>query len=736
VNIRARLLGLLCCVVAAGASAAVPSVPYEWRNVVIGGGGFSPDIVFSPAEKGLAYLRTDVGGAYRWDDRLQRWIPLQDALWQSNYFGIESVAPDPKHANTVYLAAGMYSRDPAAILRSADRGATWAITPVPFAMGGNEDGGGLGERLAVDPNRTSTLFFGSRHDGLWRSDDSAKSWRKVAGFPYAGLGAPAPRSTHGGLSFVVFAPHSRNVFAGVADPGAQHLFRSTDGGETWSAIAGGPAPTMLPVKAAIDPNGVLYVDYCTGIGPNGIGNGAVWKLDTRSGAWTDISPVRGADAEGGYMGLSVDPQRPGRVAVSTVDRWSRRDTVWLSNDGGARWTNLRVHSTRDFSAAPFLSVAPEDVAFGHWIAGLAFDPFDGGTLAYTTGDTVYRTGDALKPALSWKPWVKGIEETVPLSLASPTGGAPLISGIGDVRGFVHDALDAPPPRWLAHPDLPNTNNVDYAGLAPNVVVRSASNYEPLPDGISLSWSEDGGQRWHELKGPAVKFEGEAEARIDTNGEAPITVSADGRTFAVSGPVLLLTADRGRTWWKASGLPQGVRAIADKADANTWYALDYDAGKVFVSRDGAHSFAAVPTKGLPEDIADVRPRSRETPSFLVARPGTAGELWLLTGGRLYRSTDFARSFSVMTSPDITFAMFGLGKAAPGATAPALYAFGVKPTFGGLWRSIDGGAKWVRINDEAHQWGLRFRTMTGDPRTFGRVYVATDGRGILYGDPEPR
>lgn len=91
--------------------------------------------------------------------------------------GVESLAPDPKNPNIVYLAAGIYYRDPAAILRSAERGATWNVTPVPFKMGANEDGRGLGERLAIDPNRTSTLFFGSRHDGLFRSDDSGRNWR-------------------------------------------------------------------------------------------------------------------------------------------------------------------------------------------------------------------------------------------------------------------------------------------------------------------------------------------------------------------------------------------------------------------------------------------------------------------------------------------------------------------------------------------------------------------------------
>lgn len=53
--------------------------------------------------------------------------------------------------------------------------------------------------------------------------------------------------------------------------------------------------------------------------------------------------------------------------------------------------------------------------------------------------------------------------------------------------------------------------------------------------------------------------------------------------------------------------------------------------------------------------------------------------------------------------------------------------------GIYGSLDGGARWTRINDTAHQWGLRLRVISGDPRRFGRVYVGTDGRGIMYGDP---
>jgi photosystem II stability/assembly factor-like uncharacterized protein len=53
--------------------------------------------------------------------------------------------------------------------------------------------------------------------------------------------------------------------------------------------------------------------------------------------------------------------------------------------------------------------------------------------------------------------------------------------------------------------------------------------------------------------------------------------------------------------------------------------------------------------------------------------------------------------------------------------------------GIFRSTDAGQTWVRINDDQHQWGRAGETaITGDPRIFGRVYIGTNGRGIIYGD----
>src|SRR5271170_2002665 len=82
------------------------SESYLWRNVVIGGGGFVTAIITHPAQKGLMYARTDVGGAYRWDDSEKRWIPITDWMGMAdiNLTGIESLAVDPSDPNRIYLA--------------------------------------------------------------------------------------------------------------------------------------------------------------------------------------------------------------------------------------------------------------------------------------------------------------------------------------------------------------------------------------------------------------------------------------------------------------------------------------------------------------------------------------------------------------------------------------------------------------------------------------------------------
>src|SRR5499427_2312193 len=169
------------------------SPAYVWRNVAINGGGFVPGIVFNPTERNLVYARTDIGGAYRWDANANRWIPLLDWVSPENWnlTGVDSLATDPVDPNRLYILAGTYTNEwtsmNGAILRSTDRGNTFQRTDLPFKSGGNMPGRSMGERLAVDPNRNSIIYLGTRSgNGLWRSADFGATWAKVNSFTATG----------------------------------------------------------------------------------------------------------------------------------------------------------------------------------------------------------------------------------------------------------------------------------------------------------------------------------------------------------------------------------------------------------------------------------------------------------------------------------------------------------------------------------------------------------------------
>ncbi|NBB52489.1 hypothetical protein GVN24_29855 [Rhizobium sp. CRIBSB] len=726
---------------------ASSGLAYAWRNVAVGGGGFVPGVVFSAVEPGLAYLRSDMGGAYRWDSRADRWIPLQDSTPVSSYMGVESIAPDPVDPDVVYAAVGMHRSAEAAILRSSDRGNSWTTTPVAFPMGGNEDGRGLGERLAVDPNDTRILWFGSRHDGLQRSVDQGRSWRKVAGFPVPGRGARADQPTNPGLSFVVpdkgsgrAGQATPNLFVGVADKDGQGLYRSGDAGRTWAMVPGAPAG-LAPVKAEIDDRGILYVTWCEGVGPNGVTGGAVTRLDTRSGgAMTDISPPRpGGDRAGGFMGIALDRQHPGTLLVSTMNRWHPGDTLWRTTDDGRSWISLREGARRDVSATPFLNWGNDEPDFGWWIAALALDPFDGRRAVYATGATVYATDDVTAGATQWAPWVEGIEQTAVITIASPAAGPHLLSGFGDISGFAHEDLERSPGHQFTTPVFGNTNQIDWAGQAPAIVVRSGTPHEGVGseghDGSTLAWSEDGGLGWKPLGRPrpasGVNPVSPDNPRMDLYRDAQIIVSADGGTFVLTTPQVMYTRDRGASWRPCAGLPPLLRPVADRKDPALFYALDFHTGAWFVSVDGAESFATVASRGLPDVAAD-RPTWREDAFPLKACPDHDGDVWFVSRQGLFNSRDGGQTFARIEG-NLSVEMLDFGMAPEGASYPTLFAVGTRASVRGVFRSDDRGRSWARVNDERHEYGRRFRAIAGDPRVRGRVYLATDGRGIVYGDP---
>jgi len=157
-------------------------------------------------------------------------------------------------------------------------------------------------------------------------------------------------------------------------------------------------------------------------------------------------------------------------------------------------------------------------------------------------------------------------------------------------------------------------------------------------------------------------------------------------------------------------------VADRVDASAFYAVDKLG--FYTSHDSGQSFALAPFE-LPRGA-----RLRST--F-----GQPGHVWLISSTGLYRSTDAGATLDRVVGVDSALAL-GFGRSAPDAEYPSLYLSGKVGGDAGLFRSDDAGMNWIRISDRQHEFGS-VGTITGDQRLYGRVYLGTSGRGIVYGDP---
>lgn len=728
---RIRRVALVVCAAtsAIGLFAADPPTPapapapgerpitaqsYSWKNVVIGGGGFVSGLVFHPKQRDLLFARTDVGGAYRWDATAQRWIPLNDNLSvdHGQLLGIVSFAVDPRDPQRIYLACGQYLQAwgaPAGILWSPDQGANWGHAPLPFHLGGNADGRSMGERLQVDPHDGQILFLGTNQDGLWRSESQGKFWKRLEKFPASGL------------TFVLFDERSGTdgkatptLYAGASDPKRPALFQSNDAGLSWKPVPGQPTGLIVH-HAAFDSAHTLYLAYSNGPGPNGITDGAVWKFSPDESKWTNITPVAPNAATKdtfGYAGLAVDAQHAGTVVVTTLDRWSQGDEIFRTTDGGASWKAVRATSTWDFSFAPYAGKLKP-----HWLGAIAVDPFNSDRAWFVTGYGLWATQhlsavDRGAPT----PWIfanDGLEETVIDELVSPPEGVSLLSAIGDIGGFRHEDLRVSPRAGAHEPPYGSNASIAFAERVPAKLARTHSG--PARGALSL----DGGVTWKDFA--------TTPATAKAKGSGTIALSTDGKriVWLPKGSAPFFSSDDGATWSKSacdftsSSAYQTDVVVADRVNADKFYLYDSSKGVVHVSIDGGAHFSAggqiPPAGGIPRAV-----------------PGREGVLWIPTPGGLFMSTSSGARFARVHDVASAF-QIGFGAPSQEGGPPTLFMLGRVRNIPALFRSNDLGASWIVISDAGHKFGY-LKTISGDPRVPGRVYLGTGGRGIIVGDPQ--
>jgi xyloglucan-specific exo-beta-1,4-glucanase len=722
-----------------------------------GGGGYVTGLVFHPTTANLLYARTDIGGAYRWNQAATSWVPITDGLGfgaaEVRFHGIESIAVDPNNDQLVYMAAGMYtSEGNGRLYISSDRGDHWTHVGLPFPLAGNSPGRAIGERLTVDPNKPSTLFYGTRTAGLWKSVDSGRTWAQATSLSSAKLTQDQVNalgvSSAMGVELVVLdtgtkgsGSATQTIYAAIAPDYVStaglgsNLYKSNNGGASWTAVSTPVSGYHIPhmVRAA---DGMFYVVFTKEPGPGAAGPAQLYKFDGNN--WTLLKdPNNGGTGTGlGLGGLSVSGTGAStRIALGVTNTWgnySGQQVIQLSGDGGKTWREIAATMPR----------TPADVAFWGWPDDVEIDPLNPDRVLHIHGGGVWETRNASSSTPSWNEAIEGLEETAVLSLATPPAGATytVINSSGDVGLWVHADL-ATKPTLSPRTEWSNGFAADMAWADP-LYITSIGVVLGTSTGFGV-WSGDGGTTWAKFATYA------AGVATNTNQEASIAVTARNKAvWAPANSVPSYTTDNGATW-VPTNLPainsifnRAYHLAADRRNPNKVYAYDSGGhwwgtpGKVYVSTDGGHTF----TLSQGSVTAGLAPNYFGNTSLAV-NPNAEGHLWLADGNAVYRSTDSGATWTKLSHfasiqgsnqwPDVQGATaVALGKAKPGAAySAAVYVVGVVNGVWGVYRSDDGGATWSRFNDDAHQFG-GIGAMAADQNVYGRIYVSGTGRGMLY------
>ena len=745
-------VGMMTSVSARAQQSGQPlSLPFRWGHVEMVGGGFVTGIVGHPLDSSIRYARTDIGGTYRWNPKTKRWVPLMEFLndAQFNYIGTEAIGLDPNNTQALYIAAGTYTESfegPGAMLVSQDQGRHFTIVPLPIKLGSNDAGRFAGERLFVDPNNGARIYFGSRLNGLWASQDYGLHWAQVTNFPVTGAtGTTADPGV--GIIFGYFDKSSGTVggatktaYIGVSDNVG--LYVTHDGGASFQPVAGQPTG-VYPNSMATDPSGNLYIAYAhsaygNSVGPYSINSGSIWKYSPGSGStaavWTDITPANPNHESYGFGSVAVDQSNPNVIMVGTMDRYypPPQDDIFRSIDGGKTWKSLQTNSVRDISLSPWVTFGAAKAQAGNWINHVWINPTNGNEVLYGNGQTIWQTLDATGadsvPTVAgkivvggtthWQIGALGIEETAVNALISPSAGpAHLLSGMYDLSGFTHTTLKASPPQGAAiSPNVGAVNSLDYAAQQPLVIVHVG---DTKPFG---AYSLDGGLTY--------KAFASQPATVTSSGSGTIALTADASTIVwaandANAPVYY-SADHGTTWTASVGSPvhasgaSSIQVVADRIDPKTVYLYNPSGGAIYTSKDMGRSF----TRGI----------TLPTGGQLQAGTLAKGDLWFSGGGTFRRSKDGGSTFTTLSTVTSVH-NFGFGAPFSSSTTPTIYLRGAINHYpsdhSAFFMSIDGGNYWFQINDDQHQYGNAY-VMTGDPRVFGRVYIATNGLGIVEGD----
>jgi photosystem II stability/assembly factor-like uncharacterized protein len=354
----------------------------HWRSIGPYRGGRTRGVAGVPSQPNMFYIGVCNGGVWKTNDYGRTWQPIFDDQPTGSIGAIAVAASDP---NVVYVGSGEGLHRPDlsvgdGIYKSTDAGKTWTHL-------GLRDGQQI-PQLAVDPRDPNKVFaavaghpYGpNKERGVYRSTDGGQNFQKVlpktgaeqpaggqssaqqaneksangaAANSAAGNSTAAPAAANSsddeniGASDVLIDPSNPEIVyatlwearEGPWENGAWNgagggIFKSTDGGQTFTQLTGGLPKDIIQAHIAIAESNPNRLIASVASKPNNVG---LYRSDDAGATWAQIT---------------TDPRPAGRIGGGdlSVPRFNPKDenmvivtstVTWKSTDGGKTWTGFR-----------------------------------------------------------------------------------------------------------------------------------------------------------------------------------------------------------------------------------------------------------------------------------------------------------------------------------------------------------------------------------------------------------